>query len=360
MVRTVATSKLNWIKFLLPVVLLFSFYLSYKNTFQQYTYLPEDLSDLVHKYIVPADGFPLAKNSNKGRCLSLDFDGEMDRLLSTHRQVFVAMPAKASGTTMKEFTAICTQMDVHDNVLNPTYKKGEPFDPMEELLGLYLEPPSLITSHLYNEKTLHTLIKHATKQSLIIYLHREETSRVISAIAEVAESQMCSIGSQKGAEREKELKSMIESRKNIPCELGEKSLVSQIRSQKSEIGLGATAFLTCETYDAIQNNAPNMVFLHYKEVNRLQKLIAKHHCPKQLEAEPVATNTKSQKRRIDLKLQQDNSIVSLQEWLDAKRNILELVLEMKKDMSCQAKTRGIEDALLACPNGALEVSPLAE
>ena len=41
------------------------------------------------------------------QCLGLDEDEELDRLISNHRQLFVVFPAKAAGTTMKEFTTKC-------------------------------------------------------------------------------------------------------------------------------------------------------------------------------------------------------------------------------------------------------------
>ena len=44
-----------------------------------------------------------------GQCLSLDVDDDMDHLLDKYNQVFLVMPAKASGTTYKHFTKLCMQ-----------------------------------------------------------------------------------------------------------------------------------------------------------------------------------------------------------------------------------------------------------
>lgn len=54
-------------------------------------------------------------------------------------------------------------------------------------------------------------------------------------------------------------------------------------------------YLTCNTYDMIEEHAPNMVFVYYKqEVDRLQNLLLakKYHCPELL-GKPVLANSVS-------------------------------------------------------------------
>jgi hypothetical protein len=46
--------------------------------------------------------------------------------------------------------------------------------------------PSLISSHISRSNRIKHLVKHATTQSLIIYVHREGTNRLRSAIGQVA------------------------------------------------------------------------------------------------------------------------------------------------------------------------------
>jgi hypothetical protein len=50
---------------------------------------------------------------------------------------------------------------------------------------------SLISSHINFSKDFVNLVKNATKQSLIIYSHREETDRLQSAIIEIAAMKKC-------------------------------------------------------------------------------------------------------------------------------------------------------------------------
>jgi hypothetical protein len=39
-----------------------------------------------------------------------------------------------------------------------------------------------------------------------------------------------------------------------------------------------------------------MVFVHYKQANKLQKLLAKHHCPELLEEPPTEANVATENR----------------------------------------------------------------
>lgn len=148
----------------------------------------------------------------------------------------------------------------------------------------------------------------------------------------------------------------IEHRKKHNCTLKEKDLIHAVKSGLNEIKMGAQSILPCETYNAIEDNAPNLVFMHYKQVNKLQKLLAKHHCPEYLDEPAVERNQESEKRDVYVKLHNINSTVLLKEWLNAKKDIIELALGIKKNFSCQAKTRAMEDTLFACPDEALMVS----
>ena len=111
-----------------------------------------------------------------------------------------------------------------------------------------------------------------------------------------------------------------------------------------------------------------MVFVHYKQANKLQKLLAKHHCPELLEEPPTEANVATENRmEVYLRLQKGEDagtvtststsiVVKLDEWLHEKSGLLESSLQMKKDISCQAKTRHMEDDLFACPDQAIKVT----
>ena len=48
-----------------------------------------------------------ALSSPSSSCLSLDFEEDMDHLLSKYKQVWIIMPAKAAGSTFKVFAKQC-------------------------------------------------------------------------------------------------------------------------------------------------------------------------------------------------------------------------------------------------------------
>jgi len=55
------------------------------------------------------------------------------------------------------------------------------------------------------------------------------------------------------------------------CILDEIPVVDSLKTRVTGIGRGASDTLTCKTYKAIEENEPNVIFLHYKQVNKLQQ-----------------------------------------------------------------------------------------
>lgn len=283
---------------------------------------------------------------NRGAsCLSLGFHKDMDQLLSKYKQVWIIMPAKAAGTSFKEFTKDCMSAagtpsfaDQDNPFINS--KRSE-----TAFLG-QLEMPSLVASHLYQFETkpFCNVMKHASKDTLVVYSHREETSRLISSIKEVVAVRLCKQKPQGFTVVDNE------------CRVEEGALIKAIKEKKNEIGIGSTQLLTCESYDCLVDNNPNMVFMHYKQASQLQKLLAKHHCPG---VEYSIANVGSDKRAVSVVLQGkgvNGHVVSLDDWLSAKTSMLEMALRLKEYVSCQATTQDIEHELFACPSEALQVS----
>jgi hypothetical protein len=289
----------------------------------------------------PRDDFGVTNPSalhSKQQCLRLGFENDMDKLLSNYKQVFVIMPAKAAGTTFKVFTKTCMK-GKNSSFQDETNIINRPRVLKEALRGA-AEMPSLISSHVYNSKSFVSLVKHATEQSLIIYSHRKETERLRSAIIHVAMRKCIQAH-------------VYETKK---CELEENYVLQFITERESEIGFSASSILTCETYESIEDNAPDLVFMNYKQADQMQKLLAKHHCS---EEEFIHRNSGSQKLPIFVRLENNdisNSTVDLNDWLDGKMELIELSLNMKKDISCQAKTKKIQRDLLSCPDETLLVS----
>ncbi len=287
------------------------------------------------------------------KCMNLDYDGGMDDILRDARQVFITMPAKAAGTSMKEFTTKCMKHDVPDNFINRS-------DLTKKFLTSSLHLPSIVTSHLYKGDTpMMDLAKHGSRQTLIIHIHREETDRLLSAIKHVTTSGLCDPTYPRIKLKNVDISEFHMERNETHCTLDEEPVVDLIESGFEEVGFGSSKILTCNAFEAIEQNAPNMVLVHYKQANKLQKLLAKHHCPELTDEEwhPTESNVASKKGRdIYLRLK-NGDIVQLDEWLHEKRDVLEYTLKMKNDVSCQGKMRHMEDDLFACKDEVMQITP---
>ena len=291
--------------------------------------------------------------SGGAECLSLDFEDTLDAIISNSRQVFITMPAKAAGTSLKRFTSKCTskQQNVPDNFINnPTLSKN--------MLTDSFQLPSIIASHLYiGDKPLVDLVQHSTRQTLIVYVHRDETERLLSGIRHVLTSRVCS--------PERRVRSTVggDTLFNIAlndthCTLDEVAVVDLIEKRLGEVGMGSSDILTCKAYEAIEQNAPNMIFMHYTQANKLQKLLAKHHCPELVEETSRENTAKGKGMEVYLRLKKGKDIVNLDDWLKEKSLLLEWSLKLKTHASCQAKTRHMEDVLFACTDQTVKVSDI--
>ncbi|GFH56125.1 predicted protein [Chaetoceros tenuissimus] len=112
--------------------------------------------------------------------------------------------------------------------------------------------------------------------------------------------------------------------------------------------------LTCETYQSFEENRSNLVFMDYKEANTLYTLLAEKHCPQMLEQSVHVNAASDKKKKIFVALSHGTTEkVSLEDWLNEKKYFLEWSLGLKKDVTCQGKTRIMENDLLQCPSGFL-------
>ena len=128
---------------------------------------------------VDANGSSSGSDSS-GQCLDLDSNQDMDSLVANARQIFITMPAKAGGTSMKDFTKLCMKNAVHDNILSI---EGLWKDYLVESLHVQ----SIIASHLYREANFLRLVNTPSRETLMIHTHREESSRVASAVKQIAQ-----------------------------------------------------------------------------------------------------------------------------------------------------------------------------
>ena len=193
-------------------------------------------------------------------CVGLHFAAELDRLVSSHEQIFIVGPSMSASTSMKRFTTKCL------NTLSANFMNDE--DALRESLFASIEPQPVLTSAVNDDKTFIKLAKHSTRGSLIIYMHREETDRVLASIRHAFATRICKEGGD-------------------DCVLDEDLVVQFIEQRSEEIGMGSTDILTCDTYDALEENDPDIVFVNYQHANELQRIIAKHWCPKLLKEHPM-------------------------------------------------------------------------
>jgi hypothetical protein len=278
------------------------------------------------------------RNSKEEQCLSLDLESDMDELLSKFKQVFVIMPAKNAGSSFEAFTKSCMkEKGSWQTVPNPIHRKSKR---LKNMLQSSFEMPTLIASHIFDSEYFIDLVKHATDDSLIIYVHRTGTDRLRSAIAQVSAYPHCT-----------------DKYVHDQCTLKEGEVLDFIAAREREIGHSENRILRCEAYESIEANAPNMVFMNYMQSNKMFQLLAKHHCPGQ---KAVHTNSGKRSKTIWVELENSthngNSTVELKDWLDAKMEMLEVTLKLKHDVSCQATTRKMQHDLLSCQDETMHVS----
>lgn len=316
---------------------------------RQTSTVPEDES-LSSRYRAPVQAVPNTPQVQE-KCLSLDPHNDVDRILAYYKQVMVVMPPKASGTSLKIFANRCNPLHeaFPDNFMN-----GEKY-PEAALLSSSINAtttalPSLMASHLMSDSTLIRLLKYSTRETLIIYMYREETERFISSIRHVLNRRLCQ---RIKFDKLKNLEKRIE-RNSTDCIFMEQDVVDVIHDEPYEMMMGNS--LSCETLDSIKRYAPNIIFVHYKQSTPLQQLLAKYHCPTQ---EAVAINT-AQVRPTTVFVRRDNAtVVALDEWIRLKRNYLEYAFGSRRYTDCQGKVRQIEDQLLhVCPDQVIDLSPL--
>jgi len=288
-------------------------------------------------------------------CLGLGFEEDMDKLLSKYKQVFLLMPTKAAGTTFRAFTRKC-MLSVKLNAFVDHAPQLHKFESdVDTAFQSELKMPTLISSHLEKAKYLHEVLQSATDDTLIVYSHRQETNRLLSAIKHVITSRSCATKTKPAG---------IAMVSESACNVEEGFLIETIRKQRAEIGMGNAKILTCETFESIKDNDPNLVFMNYKQAGNLQQLLAKHHCPgvtKEVQAN-VGSNKKT---TVSVVLEggpgnnNNGTLVPLEDWLRFKAPVLEYSLALKRNVSCQATTRKIERELFACADETLGISGLS-
>lgn len=289
------------------------------------------------------------RKNNQHHCLTLD--GELKQLVQESDQIFIAMPTKAAGSSLRIFVnSKCMKYRAQDYTFHAGWRAKRSF-----LQDVY-ETPKVIASHVKGNELV-SLIRQMTRNSLLIYIHREETDRVISAVRHIVDTRLCSdeqVWKRTPLVDGKDNDSFV-SRNGTRCIITDDTLFNQVVTHKRrlEIGHGAPEALTCELYDAIKENSPKMVFMNYTQSDHLMELIASKYCPNE---KPFHANTNNVKNGITsmVNLTRSGELVELKDWLEKKRNVLEWALDLKQGATCQGHTKKMEDILFSCSDGIVD------
>jgi len=274
------------------------------------------------------------------KCLT--FDETFDDLVASSNNIFITMPAKAAGSTMKTFARKCVGQFGEDNMLNRPGIFEETF-----MNKGAKQAPSIIASHIANDIFFTNLVKNIPHTSLVLYIYRDETERLMSAIKQVVVTKACN-----------HLQGLDLTQKDgSRCIMNEKDLVQKLIKQKfGEIGVGASNIMTCGFYDAMEENFPQMVFVNYKQADRIQEVLAKYHCPNLLD-NPIHNNVAGDKKtEAFLKLDSTGEEIALEDWLELNRDMLEFMFQLDATQTCKAKTLSMQDDLLGCEDEMLQVT----
>ncbi|KAL7553838.1 hypothetical protein ACHAWF_017161 [Thalassiosira exigua] len=272
---------------------------------------------------------------------------DVGELISGTEQVIILLPAKVAGTSLKDFSKACNERsygELGDNFINSGF---------EHVVTNSFRMPPVIASHINRVENLLYMIENAPRNTLLIYVHREETKRLSSAVSEVV-TNWCRRGNGYPDILLEPPKGFFYKEESRNCYVSENKLIDvAIKEKVLEIGLGATELLPCETFEAIKANAPNLLFMDYKNANQLQQLLGKKYCPN-LANEPVKSNVASEKDwQAFVRLGHGAKTVTLGSWLEAKRSTLEWALGLHRGATCRAKARIMEDQLFGCESGFL-------
>lgn len=266
------------------------------------------------------------------QCLDFSEGGDLDRLIQKSAAVYFVAAPKAGGSSLGIFTQEC-------------FGQSSSYVRPGDIPGLLnqLEMPKFQSFHA-GEDQLTQLIKQASRNTLLIVTYREETERLASAVKHV-------IGWMCQRERFKELitPQIMKDNDRVSCILDEEDVVKKIIvPRKSEIDGSTLETFSCGFHESLVENLPNIVMINMRKLSNLMKLLKPKYCP---DVQPKHLSSAALAQNWDYYLKIKNGTdVEINDWLVHKRNSLEYVLRLKSNMSCQGKTRQMEDQVSACPN----------
>mmetsp|Transcript_4907 Transcript_4907/g.10759 ORF Transcript_4907/g.10759 Transcript_4907/m.10759 type:complete len:340 (+) Transcript_4907:146-1165(+) len=300
--------------------------------------------------LATADNDAIESKQND-RCLSID--SGLSELIDSTNQVFMLKSPRVPGSSVKAFSDEC-----RDEFPELAFQYPEL---SEHLLADY-ETPKILASHFLSPDHLINHIETTTKDTLTIYVHRPETSRIHSAIKFLLSNRGCRCVAsglcQQGTREQSPV--TFEKVDGLDCYVNEDHVLELSKLKQNEIGGSGEKLLTCDTYDAIQRYGPNLVFMDYKKVTNLSDVLAGRYCPELVGNNYNPRRNKEQERHRVFVTTNSTHSVPVEEWLKTKSRLLEsaLGLDEKAPFTCRAKTKKWEEMLNSCEDGFLNVKGL--
>ena len=266
-------------------------------------------------------------------------ENEFKRNIDHHEQIFIVMPPKAGGSSLIGFARMCCgDAAVFQNQLHvPTLRK--------QWLTEFYDTPNLHIGHILGEG-MKSLLKGVSKDSLIVYIHREETSRVASAVKHVM-SVFCT-GDIYFPARKAPFSFVQRNETDHTCTIEENDLVDKVIQRKVwEIKNSVHDIWSCDTFNTLNDNRPNLIVMNMNQIDTLQKMLAERFFPQMANKPALHRNVGTEKKTKNFVQLSSNStrIVSLDEWVLKKKNMIEYTLGLKEDIGCQNNVRDMEDKL---------------
>lgn len=289
---------------------------------------------------------PLPTNNNVGqiswKCKN---DADLRRRINSSDNVIIVMPAKAAGTSFKQFARSCNSPKADAVLGSNIYDRKD----MNELLTHSWDMPLILPSHFWVPDKLAKLLRNASRKTLIIYSHRDESSRFKSAIKHVLNQWCMGSINPPMPEPRSEFFAKIDGNN---CFLNEQKFIDKVLKVRGfEMAMSTNALLTCKSYQSIEEYAPNMIFVDYKNATKVQNLLAEKYCPNMTSTFKITT---PETYAIYITREEDGKSVLLSDWMDRKMPFIEWTLGLNDGASCLVKTRQMEDELILCEGGYLD------
>jgi len=258
--------------------------------------------------------------------------------------------------------------------VNPSH--GDNFvnrkDSYVEFLLQNLQVPKITASHLYSPTPLLDAVRHASRDSIFIFVYRKETDRLMSSIRQIAERIMCS---KNANDYSSHVKKPLETReKNFGREVSvingtetvtfdeEPFVTDVLKPRLVEVGFSIPKLLTCELWGELRETNPSrFFFVHFSDLDQVQANLASQYCPS---VDSVQDNVAAKKKKQFVIRLRNRSLVDLDDWISAKKDHIEFALQTSGDRvsgagsgSCKYHTGILEGEMSLCKSGILQWLP---